>query len=71
MSLVKKVLIAGLEFGIIDVIPMLFMNLLSRNLAVAGAFVNRLAIGFLIPNTTLKPSRLVNRISCWFTLKPS
>jgi hypothetical protein len=49
----KAGLIAGLAFGIVDVIPMLFMDLPDRNIAMAGAFLNRFAIGFLIPNTTL------------------
>lgn len=32
---------------------MLFMDLPNRNVAMAGAFTSRFAIGFLIPNTTL------------------
>lgn len=53
MSKVKVGIIAGVIFGIVDIIPMMFMDLPSRNVAMAGAFVNRFAIGFLIPNTTL------------------
>ena len=53
MSRLMVGFIAGVLFGIIDVIPMMFMNLPNRNIAMAGAFVNRFAIGFLIPNTTL------------------
>lgn len=53
MSRLGVGLIAGLAFGIIDIIPMLFMDLPNPNLAMAGAFTNRFAIGFLIPNTTL------------------
>ncbi len=53
MSRLRVGLIAGLAFGIIDIIPMLFMALPNRNIAMAGAFTSRFAIGFLIPNTTL------------------
>ena len=49
----KVGLIAGFAFGVLDIIPMMFMDLPQRNLAMAGAFLNRFAIGFLIPNTTL------------------
>ncbi len=53
VSHVKIGLIAGVAFGIIDVVPMIFMDLPSKELAIAGAFINRFAIGFLIPNTSL------------------
>jgi hypothetical protein len=53
MSRIKTGLIAGLAFGILDIIPMMFMDLPDRNIAMIGAFLNRFAIGFLIPNTTL------------------
>lgn len=53
MSRLKIGLIAGVIFGIIDIVPMMFMDLPSRNIAMAGAFANRFAIGFLIPNTAL------------------
>ena len=53
MSRIKTGIIAGLAFGIIDITPMFFMNLPDRNLAIAGAFINRFAIGFLIPSTAL------------------
>jgi hypothetical protein len=53
MSRIKTGIIAGLAFGIIDIIPMFFMDISDRNLAIAGAFINRFAIGFIIPNTTL------------------
>jgi sorbitol-specific phosphotransferase system component IIBC len=60
MSRVRAGLIAGLAFGIIDIIPMLFMDLPNRNVAMAGAFTSRFAIGFLIPNTTLPFAGWVN-----------
>ena len=53
MSPIKKGIIAGFAFGIIDIIPMFFMDISNRNLAITGAFINRFAIGFIIPNTTL------------------
>ena len=53
MSRIKIGLIAGLAFGVLDVIPMFFMDLPDRNIAIIGAFLNRFAIGFLIPNTVL------------------
>jgi len=53
MSRLKIGLIAGLAFGIIDIIPMMFMDLPNRNVAMAGAFTSRFATGFLIPNTSL------------------
>src|SRR5258706_8427389 len=60
MSRLRVGLIAGLAFGIIDIIPMLFMELPNRSLAIAGAFTSRFAIGFLIPNTTLPFAGWVN-----------
>jgi len=53
MSRIKIGVIAGLAFGIIDVIPMFFMDISNRDLAIAGAFINRFAIGFIIPNISL------------------
>ena len=60
MSRLKIGLIAGIAFGVIDIIPMLFMDLPNRNVAMAGAFTSRFAIGFLIPNTTLPFAGWVN-----------
>ena len=60
MSRLKVGLIAGAAFGVIDIIPMLFMDLPNRNVAIAGAFTSRFAIGFLIPNTALPFAGWVN-----------
>ena len=60
MSRLKIGVIAGLAFGIIDIIPMLFMDLPNRNIAMAGAFTGRFAIGFLIPNTALPFAGWIN-----------
>lgn len=46
-------IIAGLAFALIDIIPMFFMALPDRYTAIAGAFVNRFAIGFFIYITNL------------------
>ncbi len=53
MSRIKTGIIAGLAFGIIDIIPMFFSNIPDRHLAIAGTFINRFTIGFLIPNVHL------------------
>ena len=46
---VKNGLIAGFIFGILDIIPMFFMDgFADKNAAIAGAFINRFAIGFFI-----------------------
>ena len=60
MPRLKVGLMAGVAFGVIDIIPMLFMDLPNRNVAMAGAFTSRFAIGFLIPNTTLPFAGWVN-----------
>ncbi|MCL4512311.1 MAG: hypothetical protein M1470_14820 [Bacteroidetes bacterium] len=48
MKRVRFGLIAGVVFGILDVIPMLAIDIHDRRTAMAGAFFNRFAIGFLI-----------------------
>lgn len=46
---IKFGLIAGLVFGIIDIIPMFFMDGFGdKNSAILGAFINRFAIGLFI-----------------------
>lgn len=51
-SSLKKGLIAGIIFGIVDIIPMFFMvGLADKTSAIIGAFVNRFAIGLLIFTT--------------------
>ncbi len=45
--------ICGLVFGVVSVLPMLRMSFPDRRAALVGAFINRFAIGFLIPNTSL------------------
>jgi hypothetical protein len=53
MSRIKTGIFAGFAFGLIDIIPMFFMDIPDRRLAIVGAFINRFAIGFIIPNITL------------------
>jgi hypothetical protein len=54
MKKIKFGLIAGLIFGIADIIPMFFMNIPDRNLAIMGAFISRFALGLLIFTTDWK-----------------
>jgi len=53
MSRVRFGILVGLIFGIVDIIPMFFMNLPDRYAAIGGAFVNRFAIGLIIPTSAL------------------
>jgi len=45
---VKNGLMAGFIFGILDIIPMFFMDFKNASIAITGAFINRFAIGLLI-----------------------
>jgi len=46
---IKNGIIAGLIFGLLDIIPMFFMERFAdRNSAIIGAFINRFAIGLFI-----------------------
>jgi len=46
---IKNGLIAGLIFGILDIIPMFFLDgFADKNSAIIGAFLNRFAIGLFI-----------------------
>jgi hypothetical protein len=51
MNRIPLGVICGLAFGILDIIPMIFMGFPLA--AILGAFFNRLAIGFLICNVAL------------------
>src|SRR6185369_919678 len=44
-------IILGLVFGIVAIAPMTRMTFSDKRAAIMGAFINRFAIGFLIPNT--------------------
>lgn len=56
MSKIKKGIVAGMIFGIVDVLLMIPLPLPDKTLAMVGAFVNRFAIGFFIPLTDLPVS---------------
>lgn len=43
-------IIFGIVFGLVAIVPMLRMNFPDKRAAITGAFINRLAVGFLIPN---------------------
>ncbi len=53
MNNILQGLIAGIIFGIISVIPMLFMSFENKTVAIAASFLNRFAIGFIIFNLDL------------------
>jgi hypothetical protein len=42
--------ILGIIFGVIAIGPMFKMSFSDKRAAITGAFINRFAIGFLIPN---------------------
>jgi len=48
MKNLKYGIIAGLIFAILDVIPMFFLDIPERDLAIISAFINRFAVGILI-----------------------
>ena len=43
-------IILGTVYGVVAVAPMTKMTFSDKRAAMAGAFINRFAIGFLIPN---------------------
>ena len=45
--------IAGLVFGVVDVLLMIPLKMEDKRTAMAGAFVGRFAVGFLIPLVSL------------------
>jgi len=50
MTNIDKGIIAGLAFGIVSVIPMLFMKFGDKTAAIMASFISRFAIGFIIFN---------------------
>ncbi len=44
-------IILGLVFGALDIVPMFRMTLPDKRAAITGAFINRFAIGLLIPTS--------------------
>lgn len=51
MNRVTFGIVAGLVFGIVDVLLMIPLSLPDKKTAMLGAFLSRFAIGFLIPVT--------------------
>jgi hypothetical protein len=43
MKKIKYGIVAGLVFAIVDIIPMLFIEMPDRRMAFIGAFINRFA----------------------------
>jgi hypothetical protein len=50
MNSISLGIILGVVFGAIAVIPMTKMGFTDKRAAITGAFINRFAVGFLIPN---------------------
>lgn len=53
MSNIIKGAIAGIIFGIISIIPMIFMTFDDKAKAMTASFISRFAIGFIIFNIEL------------------
>src|SRR5689334_7139134 len=56
--MIKKGIFAGIAFGILDILPMLFMQFGDKAAAVSGAFISRFAIGLLIFTADLGMSKI-------------
>src|SRR5260221_5578554 len=50
MSSILLGVILGIVFGVFAVVPMTKMTFSDKQAALTGAFINRFAVGFLIPN---------------------
>ena len=53
MTNITKGIIAGLIFGLVSIIPMLFMTFEDKTRAMTASFISRFAIGFIIFNMEL------------------
>jgi hypothetical protein len=53
MTNILKGSIAGIIFGIVSIIPMIFMNFEDKTRAMTASFISRFAIGFIIFNMEL------------------
>lgn len=58
--MIRKGFIAGFVFGILDILPMLFMQFADQTAAIAGAFISRFAIGLLIFTADLGVNKTVS-----------
>lgn len=43
-------IIFGVIFGVVAIVPMFKMTFPDKQAAITGAFINRFAVGFIIPN---------------------
>jgi len=68
MKKLKYGLIAGFIFAILDVIPMFFIDIPERELAISGAFINRFAIGVLIFTADLQMPKWLSGLLIGFIL---
>jgi hypothetical protein len=50
MNSIPLGIILGIVFGVVAIAPMFKMTFPDKQAAITGAFVNRFAVGFLIPN---------------------
>ena len=50
MSGILLGIILGVVFGGVAIVPMFKMTFSDKQAAITGAFINRFAVGFLIPN---------------------
>jgi hypothetical protein len=57
--MIKKGIIAGTIFGILDILPMLMMEFTDKAAAITGAFISRFAIGLLIYTTNLGVNKIL------------
>jgi hypothetical protein len=60
MRNIKFGLIAGFVFAVLDVVPMFFLEIPDRDLAIISAFINRLVMGLLIFTTDWKMPKWVS-----------
>jgi hypothetical protein len=51
MKKIKYGILAGVIFAILDVIPMFFIDIPDRYIAIVAAFINRFVVGLLIFTT--------------------
>lgn len=50
MSSILLGIVLGLVFGVVAIAPMFKMSFPDKRAAITGAFINRFAVGLLIPN---------------------
>src|ERR1700750_248917 len=53
MTNIIKGFVAGAVFGIVSIIPMVFMTFEDKTRAITASFISRFAIGFIIFNINL------------------